>query len=106
MVSAHGFGSGNFRWPSRISGRGRESRTAKRGEAGDRPLRRAVISSLVRLHPLKLVEPLQGRLLPEQSVIDPARVQRTALLVGELIEIGEELLDLSLYRHDQPHVPG
>ena len=44
------------------------------------------------LQALQLVEPFQGRLLPEQSVVDAARVQRTAFLIGKLVEIGEELL--------------
>src|SRR5215475_15528426 len=61
--------------------------------------------SACRSEALQVFQPFQGGLLPQQPVIDAAGIQRTALLVGELVEVREELLDLPLDGYEQPDVP-
>src|SRR5262245_48299026 len=70
------------------------------------PAGASLARSARRSEALQLFQPLQGCLLPQQAIIDATRIQRAALLVRKLIEIGEELLDLRLHRHKQPNVPG
>src|SRR5215469_16163319 len=44
-------------------------------------------------------------LLTKHPIIYAASVERCSRLIGELLEIRKELLDLSLNRHKQPDVP-
>src|SRR5262245_29992454 len=44
-------------------------------------------------------------LLAKHSIIYAAGVEGCPRLVGELLEIREELLDLALDRHEQPDIP-
>src|SRR5262245_17410233 len=58
--------------------------------------------SLARLDRLDVLEAFHRVLHPEHSVVDAGGVERRPRLVGELVEVREELLDLLLDGHEQP----
>src|SRR5690606_7446029 len=57
-------------------------------------------------HALELTESFHRLGLLEERVVDPGRIERRAVLVWIALEVGEELSNLGLRRHKQPHLLG
>ena len=59
---------------------------------------------LSRIKSFKFLEPSHRVLLPQHRVIDAAGIKGITRLIRVLLEIAEELLDLSLHGYEQPNI--